>query len=81
MSDEKRYMKAQPDRLVLDPITHKKLDDAGEWKPWNVHWSRKITHGDVVEVAPPAEPQTEDAALTAKAEGATKRSRKGATQE
>jgi hypothetical protein len=55
VSDEKKFLKALPDRLVLDPVTRKKLDDAGEWKPWNTHWARKVAHGDVVETQPQTE--------------------------
>lgn len=35
--------------LIRDPQTGKPLDAAGEWKPLNQFWSRRLAQGDVVD--------------------------------
>ena len=65
MSD-RIFVKPCPDRLVLDPVTHLKLADEGEWKPHDVFWAIRLLHKDVVEATPPGtapevEPQPEAA--------------------
>ncbi|ABQ38496.1 DUF2635 domain-containing protein [Bradyrhizobium sp. BTAi1] len=40
--------------LVRDPASLKPLDAAGEWKPGNQYWTRRIRDKDVVVSSPPA---------------------------
>jgi hypothetical protein len=42
--------------LVRDPMTRKRLDPAGEWKPRIQYWTRRILQSDVRESEPEPEP-------------------------
>jgi hypothetical protein len=59
--NDRRYLIPVAGRLVIDPMTHVKLADAGEWKNYDHHWARKVLHGDVVEGSAPEELKTETA--------------------
>lgn len=39
--------------LVRDPFSLKPLDEAGEWKPGNQYWTRRIRDKDVIVSSPP----------------------------
>lgn len=58
-------IKPAPGRAVRDPKTMKNLDPAGETKPRNGFWLRRLACGDVTELD--TEPQNggEDAAVMA----------------
>ena len=38
-------------QIVRDPITYKALKPAGEVKPRNSYWLRRVSDGDVIEVS------------------------------
>lgn len=56
MSDDSIVVKPAPGRLVRDPQTLQKLAEAGERKPRDSYWLRRLRDGDVLEmsVAKPA---------------------------
>lgn len=49
MSQEKMFLVPVEGRRVKDPITMKLLDAAGEEKPVNAYWMRRLKDGDVRE--------------------------------
>ena len=49
---------ARPDLIVRDPIHMRPLRAGGEERPANAYWLRLLRDGDVVEVEPPAKPDT-----------------------
>ncbi|MFG6462263.1 DUF2635 domain-containing protein [Roseateles sp. DXS20W] len=62
MTDETVHLiPARPDVTVRDPITREPLPAAGELKPLNTYWSRRLVDQDVM-VAPglPASAGTAD---------------------
>jgi len=40
------YLLPVAGRLCRDPISHKPLDAAGEWKPKSGYWRRRVRDGD-----------------------------------
>jgi hypothetical protein len=42
---------ARDNVMVRDPVTRKPLADAGELKPRNSYWHRRLRDGDVIETA------------------------------
>jgi hypothetical protein len=59
-----RLLPARPDVTVRDPITREPLAAAGEAKPLDTYWSRRLVDGDVMvepgTPAPAPAPSTED---------------------
>ncbi|WP_315734170.1 DUF2635 domain-containing protein [Bradyrhizobium sp. SZCCHNR1093] len=43
---------------VRDPVSFKRLDPAGEWKPRSQYWNRRLLQGDVIEVSPAQAPSS-----------------------
>jgi hypothetical protein len=41
--------------LVRDPMTRKRLDPNGEWKPRTQFWARRVLQRDVIEGTPEAD--------------------------
>lgn len=45
------YIKPVANRLVRDPVSGAQLIEAGEFKPMNSYWLRRLRDGDVVVIA------------------------------
>lgn len=51
MNTETFHIKpARPDLVVCDPVTRQALAAAGEEKPRDTYWLRRLREGDVVEL-------------------------------
>jgi hypothetical protein len=53
MSNQIFLAPARPGLIVRDPETGKPLDAAGEYKPVNPYWKRRLAGGDVIAAKSP----------------------------
>ncbi|PWD90547.1 DUF2635 domain-containing protein [Ignatzschineria cameli] len=52
MNQNQIFIKAADGRSVRDPETKQLLDEAGEFKPRNGFWLKRLKQGDVIETKP-----------------------------